>query len=300
MNPPVSKWQFFKQEINLIDFACANGYVINKKKSTRHSVCLAKGNEDKIIVSRKNGIWVYFSVYDSTDNGTIIDFVQNKLQKSYMAIFEMLENWQGTSSSKSYAVPETPVYNQNRVQKLFENCKPIEQHLYLSKRGIDKELLVSERFANTIYSDNFNNVVFPQYKDEAVSALELKNKQLHVFAKGSEKTVWQSNRFKTDTHLYIAETPIDALSYQALFSLSNAFYIATSGSPSKSQLDYIRNIIPDFEQTVCIVDNDTGGDRIFDRIEKMIGESEIGCRLNRHSPKKVNDDWNDVLQTKLI
>ena len=141
----------------------------------------------------------------------------------------------------------------------------------------------------------FNNVVFPQYKDEKITALELKNKDIHVFVKGSEKTVWQSNRFETDTHLYIAETAIDALSHQALFSIQNAFYIATSGSPSKSQLNHILKIIADFEQTVLIVDNDTGGNRICDRIEEMIGKSEIDCRLNRHSPASNGADWNDML-----
>ena len=247
---PVSKWHIFKEEINLIDFACANGYAINKKKSTKHAACLAKGNEDRIIVSRKNGVWVYFSVYDTSDNGTIIDFVQNKLQKSYTAIFEMLENWKGASVTSHYQMPETPVYNQKRIQNIFEKCNSVEHHSYLKQRGIDKKLIVSERFENTIYRDNFNNVVFPQYKDEKIAALELKNKDIHVFVKGSEKTVWQSNRFKTDTHLYIAETPIDALSYQALFSIQNAFYIAISGSPSKSQLDYILDVMKDFQKVI--------------------------------------------------
>ena len=296
-----AKWQSFKQDINLIDFACSYGYVINKKKSTKQSVCLSKANEDKIIVSRKNGVWVYFSVYDTNDSGTIVDFVKHKLQKSYTDTFALLENWKGelTEMNTNYYVNESSSYEQKRVKQVFSGCKTIDSHPYLAKRGIYSEILRSHRFKDTIMVDRFGNIVFPQFKDNTISALELKNDKLHVFVKGSIKTLWQSNRFKSDTQLIVAETVIDALSYQSLFSLSDAFYIATSGSPSKNQLNLIALISRDFKQIMCIADNDTGGDMMYERLKAVVEHSETNCFVDRYSPQIRGEDWNDVLMNTI-
>lgn len=300
MIPCRSNWQLFKRNINLVDFAITHGYLVNKKKSTKQSICLSDNNNDKIIVSRKNGIWIYFSVYDSDDNGTIVDFVKRRTQKNYAEIFSILSNWDGTSNKNSFVLHENPFYDQKRVQKIFENCTPIQEHQYLNQRGTTKELLISKRFQNTIYTDSFNNVVFPHYKNGNIAALELKNSAIHVFVKGSEKTFWQSNRFATDNHLLIAETAIDALSYQFLFLLKDAFYIAIAGSPSQVQIKYILQTISKFKQVTLIIDNDAGGDKIFNRLQKALLENKIRTKIYRHSPQKRGCDWNNVLMEKAL
>ena len=288
-------WQSFKRNINLIDFAKSEGYEVEKKKSTIHSVCLSHRNGDKIIVSKKNGIWVYFSVFDDSDNGTIIDFIQHKIQKSYTEIFNFLRNWKGFSGKNNYELEDTPPHDQIRIQRVFHKCILLRNHEYLNQRGLNKELLNSERFKGSIFRDRFDNVVFPHCKERKISALELKNSEIHVFVKGSEKTFWQSNRLENDDHLYIAETPIDALSYQALFSLKDAFYIATSGSPSKNQILSILKIINDFDKVTFIGDNDEGGDKLFNRLKKAIQENGMKSIIKRHSPEQYGYDWNDVL-----
>jgi len=81
----------FKSEINLTQYAAHLGYEIDKKKSTRSSVAMRSG-ADKIIISRRSGIWVYFSVSDDHDNGTIIDFAQNRTHKAIAEIGRELKS----------------------------------------------------------------------------------------------------------------------------------------------------------------------------------------------------------------
>ena len=67
----------FKREIDLRQFAASFGYEMDRHESWRGSTVLRRGG-DKIVVKRNhNGHYVFFSVRDDRDNGTIIDFVQS-------------------------------------------------------------------------------------------------------------------------------------------------------------------------------------------------------------------------------
>ena len=68
----------FKQDINLSQYAAYLGYEMDKKKSTRSSVAMRHGNGDKVIISKRGKMWIYFSVHDEGDNGTIVDFIQKR------------------------------------------------------------------------------------------------------------------------------------------------------------------------------------------------------------------------------
>ncbi|PZQ43549.1 MAG: topoisomerase, partial [Micavibrio aeruginosavorus] len=68
----------FKQSVNLSQYAAGHGYELDRKKSTRSSLVMRQASTgDKIIVSKKGTNWVYFSVSNDADNGTIVDFIAN-------------------------------------------------------------------------------------------------------------------------------------------------------------------------------------------------------------------------------
>jgi hypothetical protein len=68
-NPPIC----FRQ------FAVSLGYAMDRRESWRGSTVLRR-DADKIVVKRNhNGHYVFFSVRDDRDNGTIIDFLQRRL-----------------------------------------------------------------------------------------------------------------------------------------------------------------------------------------------------------------------------
>lgn len=129
----------FKHEINLTQYAANLGYEIDKKKSTRHSIVMRMGNEDKVIISRQSGNWVYFSVYDDQDNGTIIDFVKNRTSKSLFEIGQELQVWIDgniTLLEPTRYVSEVQEKQPDpcRIQRLFNYCSPAYDHEYLKKQ----------------------------------------------------------------------------------------------------------------------------------------------------------------------
>ena len=73
----------FKTLIDLRVFAADQGYALDKRESWRGSSVMRNGGGDKIVVKRDHdGHYVYFSVRDDRDNGSIIDFVQNRRRSS--------------------------------------------------------------------------------------------------------------------------------------------------------------------------------------------------------------------------
>ncbi|MDN5215560.1 toprim domain-containing protein [Fulvivirgaceae bacterium BMA12] len=293
-----------KQEINLTQYAACLGYKIDRKKSTRSSIVMRQDNADKIIISKRRGIWVYFSVYDDQDNGTVIDFAKNRTGKSLSEVGEALHLWFGDHTG----LPEPESYirhieeqkpDPERINRLFGFCRRATNHAYLESRGITEAVLRSPRFEGRVFQDHFNNAVFPHFREGHICGLELRNEGTGLFVRGSEKTLWRSNIRTGDNHLIIAETPIDAISYHILFSLSRAFYIATGGGFSTRQGSIINKLLcqcPQFQQITLITDNDQGGNLLARRLNTLINDTAYGGEITRHSPAICGQDWNDVLR----
>ena len=73
-----SELDAFKREIDLRQFAVSLGYEIDRRESWRGSTVLRR-DADKIVVKRNdNGHYVFFSVRDDRDNGTVIDLLQRR------------------------------------------------------------------------------------------------------------------------------------------------------------------------------------------------------------------------------
>src|SRR5258708_3061260 len=85
----------FKGEIDLRQFAVSLGYAMDRRESWRGSTVLRRGG-DKIVVKRNgNGHYVFFSVRDDSDHGTIIDFLQRRGNLSLGAVRQILRPWIG-------------------------------------------------------------------------------------------------------------------------------------------------------------------------------------------------------------
>ena len=234
----------FKSEINLTQYAAHLGYEIDRKKSTRSSIAMRSG-ADKIIISRRGALWVYFSVSDDNDNGTIIDFAEKRTNKSLKEIGCDLQSWISGGVAlpelKSYVADvEEQIYDPARVANVFKRCRAVRNHAYLEGRGLTGELLSSPRFAGRIFADRYQNAAFPHYGAQGICGLELKDSEKAVFVKGSEKTLWRSNVRAGDDTLILSEAVIDALSHAALFPNETAIYAATGGGMSPEQAEIIR------------------------------------------------------------
>ncbi|NQZ75043.1 MAG: toprim domain-containing protein [Ekhidna sp.] len=297
----------FKRHIDLTHYATSLGYKVDSRKSTTHAIVMSLDKADKIIISKKDGIWVYFSVYEDGDHGTIIDFIKNRTDKSVYTIGQELQSWLAPEKilpDLSVSKSHESVYDPERLHHLFNQCTEVNHYSYLSMRGLTPSLLQSPRFSGRVLQDHFRNVVFPHFKEGRVCGLELKNEHLHLFIRGSEKTFWRSNYFKDDTTLLIAESPIDAMSYQALHNLTQSFYLATCGGFSRKQQVWLQRLIkqlPNISATIIITDQDHGGDRIAHQVARAFKDMSNPYKgtIKRHSPEQRGDDWNDVLKQQV-
>jgi hypothetical protein len=299
----------FKSAINLTEYAAAKGYVLDKRASSRNSALMKNASGDKIVIARgADRHWIYFSVRDDTDNGTIIDFVQNRKGVKLGGVRQELRPWVG--SARAIARPQPDLFaptlkpiTKDRARVLLElaRCKPLLTHPYLEEgRGLPAALLRSSRFAGKIKTDHRRNAIFPHADADGPCGYEIKNFRFTGFSPGGDKGLWFSAAKKDDQALVIAESGIDALSYGALFPDEHARYASIGGAMNPGQPALIAAAIQKMGQGARIVaamDNDAPGRDLAERIEAIARETgRADLSLARHLPEAEGADWNDVVR----
>lgn len=83
----------FKKRIDLVEYAKENGFEVKKKKSWRGTTAMRSGCEVIFVTRKPNGQQVYWSATDSRDSGTIIDFVQRRLNFNLGEVRKELRAW---------------------------------------------------------------------------------------------------------------------------------------------------------------------------------------------------------------
>jgi hypothetical protein len=106
----------FKIRINLTEYAAGQGYVLDRKASSRKSVAMAEPSGDKIVITRfHDQHWVYFSVRQE-HSGTIIDLVQHTRGCNLGRVRQELRSWSG--GGRPYPAPSgsVPPRDRDRLQ----------------------------------------------------------------------------------------------------------------------------------------------------------------------------------------
>ena len=299
----------FKTEINLTEYAAGLGYVLDRKASSRNSVVMREEGGDKIVIARGHDRhWIYFSVRDDSDNGTILDFVQNRKGVKLGGVRQELRSWVGGTHSVTRPHPdlfaqEIEPISKDRAKILLElaRMKLLAFHRYLAEeRGIPATLLQSPRFAGKLKVDFRTNAIFPHADKDGPCGYEIKNKRFTGFSRGGEKGLWFSAVRSTDTALVIAESGIDALSHAALHPNNNARYASTGGAMNPNQPGLIRGAIGKMGQGAEILiatDNDEGGRTLAKQIEAIAAETgRKDLEIVRDLPAGEGCDWNDLLR----
>src|ERR1700722_6353102 len=107
----------FKTRIDLRAYAAGQGYQLDRKESWRGSAVMRHANGDKIIIKREaDGHYVYFSVRDDGDHGTIIDFAKRRLRCSLGAVRKELRPFIGMPSSALTPYPPLPKIAKDRIR----------------------------------------------------------------------------------------------------------------------------------------------------------------------------------------
>ncbi|MEL4893825.1 DUF3991 and toprim domain-containing protein, partial [Crocosphaera sp. Alani8] len=297
----------FKTDINLADYAQANGYSIDKKKSSVNCLVLKDNQGDKILVglNQSDGHYFYSSVKDDRDSGSIIDFIQNRRNLNLGEVRKELRPWINEPSNPPYSpkqatpklTPSTP--DRHKIITQFEEFNVIVTHPYLTKRGISQKTSNDPRFQGKIYTDHRNNVIFPHADREGVCGYELRNQEFKSFSKGGIKGLWASNGSKDDTTLVICESPLDCLSYHQLFRDDTTRYFATGGTLSDQQKTILKGVFEKFSsrggQIMIATDNDEGGKQIEQELRNLAPST---AQINRIVPRH-HKDWNEALMAEL-
>ena len=295
----------FKRDIHLVAFAAQRyGYVRDRRESSRACHVLRHlGSDDKIVVRQdKDGHWTYFSVRDSGDNGTILDFVKARGTRSLTEARHELRRYLGLPQpeiDRPSAPPQAGADVRSAAEAFARAFRADNSH-YLNERGIRIETLADTRFADTWRIGPRQNVLFA-HRDEqgVVTGFEIKNRGFTGFATGGRKTAWLSVARPDDRALVITESAIDALSYHQLHPerAAQTRYLSTAGAPSRSQLELLDRLfsrLPDKAAVVAAVDSDRAGETLAQGLQGLT-HRHSQLSFERDAPRGAND-WNEVLQ----
>src|ERR1700722_8295523 len=179
----------FKRDIDLRLYAASHGYVLDKKESRRGSAVMRHANGDKIIIKRDRDHFVYFSVRDERDNGTIIDFVQNRRRISLGELRKELRRFAGQPELRAWLPPlQATTKDRLQVERDYAKTQAAARHPYLeSERGLPCSLWLTERFCGRVRIDARGNAIFPHFDGDGVCGFEKKNYQYVGFSSGGTK-----------------------------------------------------------------------------------------------------------------
>ncbi len=296
----------FKRKIDLRQYAAEQGYTLDKRESWRGSAVMRNGGDKVVIKLDGDGHYVYFSVRDDRDNGSIIDFVQFRKRLSLGEVRKELRPWIGRSATSlpRFPVLEKTAKNRMQVETEYRRMQDARRHPYLEReRRLPANLLGSERFAGRVRIDAHGNAVFPHFDEQGLCGYELKNRNFTGFAKGGEKGLWFSHTKPDDDCLVFAESAIDALSYAVLHPAEHTRYASIGGEPNPKQPALIKAAVlrmPAGSEIISAMDCDDAGRGLSEVIGHAVeqsGRSDLSFRV--HSPAKKGDDWNDVLKSRI-
>jgi hypothetical protein len=300
----------FKRDIDMRQFAASLGYEMDRRDSWRGNSVMRRG-ADKIVVKRnRNHHYVYFSVRDDRDNGTIIDFLQRRQKLSLGAVRQALRPWIGHPVAGLPAFPQLEPTSQDRMRVEGQyrlRMAMVLRHPYLEhERGLPAAVLASRRFAGRVRMDARGNAVFPHFDQEGLCGYEIKNTDFTGFAAGGTKGLWFSHSGPDDRRLVLTESAIDALSHATLFpdAADQTRYASLGGKLNSQQPDLVKATIarlPEGSEIVAAFDADGAGRMLVEVVRLAVAAvaTEAGRTdliLNLHLPAQEGEDWNQVLQ----
>src|SRR5713226_3440794 len=303
-----SELDAFKRKVDLRQFAVSLGYEMDRRESWRGSTVLRRDG-DKIVVKRNhNGHYIFFSVRDDRDNGTIVDFLERRQNLSLGAVRQILRPWIGRSvTPPQFPALEPTSTNRMRVECAYRRMANAQRYPYLEcERCVPAAVLLSPRFVGRMRIDSRGNTVFPHFDAAGLCGYEIKNRGFTGFAAGGQKGLWFSHSRPDDRRLVLAESAIDALSHAALFpdAEDQTRYASLGGKPNSKQPGLLQSTIarlPEGSEIVAAFDADEAGRMLVDVVRVAVasianGTGRTDLIFQVHLPAQEGQHWNQVLQ----
>lgn len=302
----------FKSQINLAEYAEAQGYEIDRKESSRASTVMRSGGDKIIVATDTDGHGIYFSVRDDADHGSIIDFVQRRQGLNLGQVRKELRPWIGDRPEQRQRVqrkpeaerprkPEPSSADRQQVLAVWMKMQPGNgRHQYLEReRKLKTETLADPRFVGMVRTDARGNAAFPHYDRAGLAGFELKNDGFTGFSKNGQKAVWHSSNLTNAPRVVLVESAIDAMSHAQLSQDKEAAYLSTGGSMSDHQRELVRSALAKAAERgaeiVIATDADEPGRKLAAEVQAL---APRGVKLYRQEPDQ-GKDWNDQLREQV-
>lgn len=301
-------------------FVQAQGYKLDKDKSSANwKVMKNEETGDKVIINKKDEVYMYFNPDNENDKGTVYDFYKNR---GISKLSEMIQLIKGADKEIKIEninknTNSNTVINLKEIESKYKSFKlvPETNNQYLQKRGIDTDLL---KLYSTIKVDEKNNIVTPMYikqKDNNDFSFSGYNKKLAnpitINKDGTDRTkplkdlnegnkgitILMSDNFEikdktTQKNIIVAESFIDALSYMQIKELEpkNTMLISTNGQQSQDMINSIKSLTGRYpnNKTILAYDNDKKGEKFADDTKQVLPNAIID--------KSIAKDWNKELE----
>lgn len=271
MRPNFKSKNEIKAEVDIVDYALVNGYVIDKEKSTQNWVkMLNETTGDRILVKPKSAL--YNNIDYPNDKGDILQFVANRITgvlsvdksneafyKSMLEINKYLGNHLNAEKRKVINEKDkffTKKETLSSLQNSEWNHKPIEDYSYLTNdRGINIDVLKGPLFQDKLFNTYFRlsndhiitNYAFGKYSNNDLVGLEVRNKNIKTIM-GDHDGVFYTNTKNMDKidGVFYGESGIDLASCIELLYATPTFdrsknycFLSFSGNLYESKMNKI-------------------------------------------------------------
>lgn len=289
----------YKSKIDLNEVVQAFGYKYLKEKSSITSKQYKSESDDsKIVVTFKDNKYIYFSMTDEKDKGTIVDFLQNR----GIGNLGNVVKWCKYYANNHYTIPIQQIQesrgtiDKDKLEKIWFAIKNIDSIPTI--RGIRTDILQQAIDNNSIKIDKNLNIYFALIDLNSLCGIEIRNGSEKRLIKGSKKGVWRFGAKVIDAKtIVVCESGIDILSYIQLHNddTNSTMYIATIGQYGNTTKEIITAIAKANKQVKWIIatDNDQAGEKMAEQIKTDIQEINSMATIERK--KSQNKDWNDDL-----
>lgn len=312
-------------KLPLHEVLLANGYEIDREKSTARNPVLKSNGGHKVIISlMPSGDYLYFNPNDDRDKGNIYTLAKNH----GLDINEMIESYLQMPVDKKFNIKAKS--DKENIKEIVDKfnalpCYNSNKHPYLKNRSIDSAII--DNYAKNIKVDKHFNVYFPQYslvegrkniyvrgytmklatpiyKDKNGKEYEKPIKSLTKGEKGLE--ILMPKDTSNVKRVILAESSIDTLSFAEIVNDNNAVLIATSGNANiestMKTIKFIHNKL-NIQQYHLAFDNDESGTKLKESYtQALLDKIYNGLDLNTvyHKPiinhKAYTKDFNDDLK----
>ncbi len=291
----------FKTEIDLSRYLETQGYQKDRYASCRSSAVLYNGPDEKLVVGKQAGHFVYTNTKDPQDQGSIIDFIQRRqglnlgqirksLRPALVGDYAPRHDW------------KPPAYAVDKAQDRWVKGREVFDFAYLKGRGIDPATV--KAYSPAIRQDpRTKDLMFLHRGQQGFSGYEVKGpvENKGRFAAGGDKTFFPLQQAGADpvSRVVVTETALDALSYAQMEGCrKDTAYVSMAGNPSEDQLGQLRSLCgqPMVQSVVLAHDKDKGGNDQADKCREALAESP--AKVERETPA-AGKDWNELLQFKI-